>query len=129
MLRNYWNAKVPGGLKSVEATLRYLYWNDLELSKKTRFGGASEQMWLGRVLPDLSIPYNWLFAQTREDDDTLWEAGDASIISTSTDMAKVAGFVLRKGALPNGRRLVSEKNWTEWVCKDWLPKVNGKKMV
>mmetsp|Transcript_143290 Transcript_143290/g.399452 ORF Transcript_143290/g.399452 Transcript_143290/m.399452 type:complete len:487 (-) Transcript_143290:171-1631(-) len=49
------------------------------------------------------------------------QAGDASIQSTGEDFMKLAVVALRKGRLPSGEQLISERNWNQWAVPNLLP--------
>mmetsp|Transcript_132663 Transcript_132663/g.412519 ORF Transcript_132663/g.412519 Transcript_132663/m.412519 type:complete len:590 (-) Transcript_132663:78-1847(-) len=101
LLRDFWMSTPEGrraGLRTVQDTYKWLIFDKLGLSSKTKFDNSFE------------LEFG-----------TSGEAGDAALASTGEDMAKLAVVALRKGKLPSGEQLISEANWNAWAVKNLLP--------
>jgi len=101
MLRDYWQAQPEAryaNLITVQDTFKWLIFDKLGLSPETMFDDEMTD----------------LFGYSGQ-------AGDASIQSTGEDLMKLAVVALRRGKLPNGTQLISERNWNQWAVPNLLP--------
>lgn len=100
-IRDYWVDTPEGkkaGLKTVHDTYKFLIFDKMGLSDATGFSDS------------MKVAFGF------EGD-----AGDAAIDSCGADLIKLAVLALRRGRLPNGDVLISEKNWNAWAVPNLLP--------